>query len=54
MPGAGSGWRSMRAPPLMLEGWIAVHALLTFVTLVVEALVGYPAWLNALIPHPVV
>jgi adenosylcobinamide-phosphate synthase len=54
MPGAGSGWRSMRAPPLMLEGWIAVHALLTFVTLVVEAIVGYPAWLNALIPHPVV
>lgn len=28
--------------------------MLAFLTLVVEAIVGYPAWLNALIPHPVV
>jgi adenosylcobinamide-phosphate synthase len=38
----------------MLERWIAGHAMLAFLTLVVEAIVGYPAWLNALIPHPVV
>jgi adenosylcobinamide-phosphate synthase len=54
MPGGGLGWRSMRAALLMLEGWIAGHALLAFLTLFVEAIVGYPAWLNALIPHPVV
>jgi adenosylcobinamide-phosphate synthase len=38
----------------MLEGWIAGHALLAFLTLLLEAIVGYPGWLNALIPHPVV
>jgi len=38
----------------MLRGWIAGHAWLTFVALVAEVLVGYPAWLHARIPHPVV
>ena len=38
----------------MLESWLPVHVTLTFMTLIVEAIVGYPAWLNALIPHPVV
>lgn len=54
MPGAGSRGRWMPAALLMLEGWITVHVMLASVTLVVEAIVGYPAWLNALIPHPVV
>jgi adenosylcobinamide-phosphate synthase len=38
----------------MLSGWLVIHVWLAFLTLVVEALVGYPAWLHALIPHPVV
>jgi adenosylcobinamide-phosphate synthase len=33
---------------------IAFRAFFAFLTLVTEAIVGYPAWLNALIPHPVV
>lgn len=38
----------------MLRGWLIAHAWLAFLALVVEALVGYPAWLHARIPHPVV
>lgn len=38
----------------MLSGWLIIHVWLAFLTLVVEAVVGYPAWLHALIPHPVV
>jgi adenosylcobinamide-phosphate synthase len=39
---------------MFLEAWFICHALLGLLTLLVEAIVGYPAWLNALIPHPVV
>jgi len=38
----------------MLEPWILFHAWVLIPTLVIEAMVGYPAWLHARIPHPVV
>jgi adenosylcobinamide-phosphate synthase len=38
----------------MFNGWLIANAVLLFLTLVVEALIGYPAWLHARIPHPVV
>lgn len=38
----------------MFSGWLIVNALLLFLSLVVEALVGYPGWLHARVPHPVV
>jgi adenosylcobinamide-phosphate synthase len=44
----------MLAAHPMLSGWVLIHVGLAFSTLVVEAVVGYPAWLHALIPHPVV
>lgn len=53
MPGGAWGWRSSPAARLMHEG-IEFRAFFAFLTLVTEAIVGYPAWLNALIPHPVV
>jgi adenosylcobinamide-phosphate synthase len=40
----GSGWQRR----LVFEAWIVLAAL------AVEAVVGYPAWLHARIPHPVV
>ncbi|MBS0420426.1 MAG: cobalamin biosynthesis protein CobD [Proteobacteria bacterium] len=38
----------------MLREWVASHAALAFLALIAEALLGYPAWLHARIPHPVV
>src|SRR4051812_2860447 len=39
---------------LLIAVWISLHAWLLILTLVLEAMVGYPAWLHARIPHPVV
>lgn len=38
----------------MIVAWILVHTWLLMPTLLLEAMVGYPAWLHARIPHPVV
>jgi adenosylcobinamide-phosphate synthase len=52
VPAAASGIVMCVAPPrrvaMLPEAWIVLVAL------AVEALVGYPAWLHARIPHPVV
>jgi adenosylcobinamide-phosphate synthase len=38
----------------IVEGWFLVHACLLIPILLFEAMLGYPAWLHARIPHPVV
>src|SRR4051812_6151945 len=38
----------------MLKDWFLGYMSLAFMALVAEAIVGYPAWLHAVIPHPVV
>ena len=38
----------------MLKDWFLGYVSLAFLALVAEAIVGYPAWLHAAIPHPVV
>ena len=38
----------------ILAMWVIFHAWILIPTLVFEALFGYPAWLHARIPHPVV
>jgi adenosylcobinamide-phosphate synthase len=38
----------------ILAAWVIFHAWILSPTLVFEALFGYPAWLHARIPHPVV
>jgi adenosylcobinamide-phosphate synthase len=38
----------------MFELWLSVNAVIAFPALVLEAVVGYPSWLHARIPHPVV
>ena len=38
----------------ILAVWVIFHAWILIPTLVFEALFGYPAWLHARIPHPVV
>jgi len=38
----------------ILSVWVILHAWILIPTLVFEALFGYPAWLHARIPHPVV
>jgi adenosylcobinamide-phosphate synthase len=38
----------------MFEVWILFHACVLIPILFFEAMVGYPAWLHARIPHPVV
>jgi len=38
----------------MFIKWFGGHSWLALLTLVAEAVIGYPAWLNALVPHPVV
>jgi len=38
----------------ILAVWVILHAWILIPTLVFEALFGYPAWLHARIPHPVV
>jgi adenosylcobinamide-phosphate synthase len=50
MPGGGWNERS----PLMFRALIIFHAWLLIPTLVLEAMAGYPGWLHARIPHPVV
>jgi adenosylcobinamide-phosphate synthase len=37
-----------------LQVWIAANAVIALLALVLEALVGYPDWLHARVPHPVV
>jgi adenosylcobinamide-phosphate synthase len=37
-----------------LQSWLAANTLLAVLALVVESLIGYPGWLHARIPHPVV
>jgi adenosylcobinamide-phosphate synthase len=44
----------MFEPLAIFEGLIIFHAWILIPTLVFEALAGYPAWLHARIPHPVV
>ena len=44
----------MPDPGSLILAWMYLHAWILIVVLVIEALVGYPAWLHALIPHPVV
>jgi adenosylcobinamide-phosphate synthase len=39
---------------LFFAGWLYLHAWILIAVLVIEAMVGYPAWLHARIPHPVV
>jgi adenosylcobinamide-phosphate synthase len=39
--------------PLLLA-WLFLNAWILIAVLVIEAMVGYPAWLHARIPHPVV
>jgi adenosylcobinamide-phosphate synthase len=38
----------------MIVAWILFHTWLLMPTLLLEAMVGYPAWLHTRIPHPVV
>jgi len=38
----------------ILAVWVILHAWILIPTLVFEALFGYPAWLHARVPHPVV
>src|SRR4051812_17130904 len=38
----------------MILAWILFHTWLLMPTLLLEAMVGYPTWLHARIPHPVV
>ena len=44
----------MHEPLAIFQALVIFHAWLLIPTLVLEAMVGYPAWLHALIPHPVV
>ena len=44
----------MPAVVLSFAGWVLLHAWILIAVLVIEAMVGYPAWLHARIPHPVV
>src|SRR3954466_9982216 len=54
----GGGWRRrwlrMADARYILAVWVIFHAWILIPTLVFEALFGYPAWLHARIPHPVV
>src|SRR3569833_3297954 len=44
----------MPEPASSFAGWVLLHAWILIAVLVIEAMVGYPAWLHARIPHPVV
>jgi adenosylcobinamide-phosphate synthase len=54
----GGGWVRHSLPMTevapYLVGWLLIHAWILIAVLVIEGLVGYPAWLHARIPHPVV
>ena len=39
---------------MFFKVWILLNSLIALPALVIEAIVGYPAWLHARIPHPVV